>query len=69
MKVNVKTDNGNLITNSPLSGETILYPETDKEFYEIGRYALVHFKLDGNGNVLGFQLEQYANKLEFDKVQ
>ncbi len=69
MKVNVKSDNGNLITNSPFSGESILYPETDKEFYEIGKYALVHFKLDGNGKVVGFQLEQYANKLEFDKVQ
>ena len=67
--INVKIDNGNLITNSPISGKTILYPETDKEFYEIGRFALAHFKFDENGKVLGFQLEQYANKVEYDKVQ
>ena len=69
MKVSVKKVGNSLIIGIPTLEEATLYPETEKDFYEIGRYALVHFKIDDNGNVSGFQLEAFANKLEFEKVQ
>ena len=69
MKVSVKKEGNSLIIGIPTLEEATLYPETEKDFYEIGRYALVHFKIDDNGNVSGFQLEAFANKLEFEKVQ
>ena len=67
-KVNIKTDNGQLIAEVPNKSEVNLFAETKSKFYAKGVFTKVNFVRNDSGKVTGFNLEQYGGVTFANKI-
>ena len=68
LKIKIAVENNLLVANLPDGMKVVFHASSDKDFYAIGFYAVVHFKTDNKGGVTGFELEQYAGKNFIKKI-
>ncbi len=59
-KIKINKEEGHLVAEEPGGTKIIVNAESEIDFYATGMYLKVHFKKDKDGNVTGFQLEQYG---------
>ncbi len=66
--ISIEAKNKNLTAHSVQLGSVNLHAETENDFYSIGQFLLLHFKRNEEGKIIGFQLEKYADKTDFKKL-
>jgi hypothetical protein len=67
--VKVIRENDKLVALAPDNYKMTVYAESEKDFYIIGQYLLVHFVKDKAGKVICFQMERYEGESFVKKIE
>ena len=67
-QIQIVIEKKHLTFTNPDDRKFILWAESPEDFFSKGFYGFVHFKKDVNGNVTGFEFEQFTGKSFIPKV-
>jgi hypothetical protein len=69
LHVKLEREGSQLVGIAPGSPKMTIYAETEKDFYIMGAYLIIHFQKDDTGKVTGFQTEQYNSGFFAKKIK
>ena len=67
--VEIKSENQTLVIYPGSRNKYIMKAASETDFYSTAEFLNIHFKKDDNGNITGFQLEQYGSNVFITKIK